>query len=166
LHNGIRIDLSSLLVADWRHGAIWRAMRKVDPATTYFVRDWAEILCSDVCTPKWPGYMRHEFWTQHCQAHQFWYLLEDAREAEWQGVTVDPKTGLMVCALAHHGPHARSAHTFDYWLKRLQAVRQARADISRAQGLAEQAWRWYEAYDDTPVEQRPSALDELMEAFA
>jgi len=160
-------DLLPLLVGKWQHRHIWRAMRAVahgrpslvespGPLGHYFFRAWASTLCRAECKPEWPGLgnevVRHEFWSPgRCAARRLWADLEDARVEEWDGVVVNDQ-GLMVCALPMHAAHSRSVHSFSYWVTRLQAVVDARQQITYAQSLAEQAWKWYERLDEPQPE--------------
>lgn len=163
------IDLAPMLVGPWQHQAIWKTMRWVSydqpqlvdspgPLTVDFVRAWAMRLCHTQCIPTWPGFGKHEFWSPgRCAAHHMFHMLEDAREAEWSAVTVNDQ-GLMVCTLPHHAPHNRRIHTFDYWVSRLTAVVEARAQITHAQRLAEEAWRWYDYFEDPKPEAKPDVM--------
>ena len=162
-----RIDLAPMLVGPWQHMAIYRAMRLAahdgfadSPGLLGFdfFHSWRTHLCRAQCKPTWPGYGKHEFWEPgRCAAHHMWHMLENAREAEWQGVTVNDQ-GRMVCALEHHAAHNRNDHTFDYWVSRLTAVVDARAQINHAQQLAEQAWKWYEHFEDPQPEPTPDVM--------
>ena len=162
-----RVDMAPLLVSAWQHTAIWNAMRRVAqerPAAVVlpfdFFTAWATQLCRAECRTEWAGIGKHEFWTEgRCAAHHMWVLLEQAREDEWKGVTVNDH-GLMVCALPHHAGHARADHTLTYWLARLTAVRDARAQLRYAYRIADDAWHWYRQFDD-PKPEQPNAAAEI-----